>query len=90
MEFVISNGLENLCAFITPADDVIKRSCKVDPRLPCHGKFPSYTHSLVNAYLFMPPSSKKGQLEYPLHMKKRGHPIFPLSREKIRFAIIES
>jgi len=54
IESVILSGFENLCALIAPGDDVIKSSCKMNPRLPGHDKFLSNTKSLVNTYLFMP------------------------------------
>jgi hypothetical protein len=58
IEFVILSGFENLCALIPPGDDVIKGSCKMDPRLPCHERFK--TKSLVNTYLLIPdPMHKK-------------------------------
>jgi hypothetical protein len=60
IEFEILSGFENLCALIPPGDDVIKSSCKMDPRLPCHDKFLSNTKSLVNTYLLMPDNHIKG------------------------------
>jgi hypothetical protein len=60
IEFVVLSGFENLSALIPPGDDVIKGSCKMDPRLPCHEKFLSKTESLINTYLLMPDNHIKG------------------------------
>jgi len=55
IEFIILSGFENLCALIPPGDDVEKSSCKMDPRLPCHDKFPSNIKSSILIYLCLTP-----------------------------------
>jgi hypothetical protein len=54
IESVILSGSENLCALIPPRDDVIKSSCKMNPRLPRHDQLLSNGKTHVSTYFLMP------------------------------------
>jgi hypothetical protein len=54
VEIVIVSGLENFSALISPGNDVVKSSWKMDSRFSCHEQFLSKRKFFVNTYLIMP------------------------------------